>query len=1064
MAKQLNINLGFSADTSKAKAQIQELQTALEKVAQLPAKATSLFDDKSLRNASQAALELQQHLSAAVNVNTGQLDLSRFSTSLKAAGKDLNQYSQQLLSIGPTGQQAFLSLAHSIATADAPLTRVNKKLAEFGTTLKNTARWQISSSILHGFMGTLQSAYGYAQNLNRSLNDIRIVTGQSVDDMARFAETANRAAKALSTTTTEYTKASLIYYQQGLSEKEVQQRTDITVKMANASGQSAEVVSDQMTAVWNNFAKGTEDLEHFADVMTKLGAETASSSDEIAQGLSKFAAIGDTVGLSFDNAAAALATVTAATRESADTVGTAFKTIFARIQGLKLGETLEDGTDLNKYSEGLASVGINIKNQNGELKRMDDILAEMGAKWQTLSEDQQIALAQTVAGVRQYNQLMALMNNWDDYEQNLNSAQMSDGALQKQADIYAESWEAAQNRVRAAAEDIYDSLINDEFFIDLLNGFEKVLDTLGGFIDGLGGLQGVFTTIGSLFLTYFAQKMPETLNNLKQNIMVFTGQASKVMVETQSQLNNSIAQAKTNPGLSESYKVELDGIAQVSAMKQNLILHSRNLTTQERAEYEMKIQTVQKMYEEIAALTKKKEAMEEVEKAAIRNLETSAREGVVKTTTDFNKAQDSASRHVQKIKDLNQEEADIKTKAPEEMTETDTSRLAMIEQERQAHTAALEEASIKAAELDVALGQVAEAYHLSTEELQELVTENGELKPEVYNKISTAVQDTGNKFKTLVKQRANLENLSTSVKGQAKAWKDAGKAIQTYSKTTKGAKAVSKDVDQMKKKMNSYVEKVQELGKSNGLSISKKQVDELKKAINSMDTNNIDQVADKFEEFANNIDNDASGEITKLDNEIDGLRTSMADMQFDPQVAQEMENAAVASANVGVELSNASENVDGIAEEMQQIPQGTFQASVAVTQFSSAVMSAYGVVNSIKSAIDVFGDENSTAFEKVGAAVAVLTTALTAYNAIQALSTTLTKSDTIAKAANALGMKVMTVLSGGTAVAKNAETGAVWANTAAWYANPILWIALAVVGVVGVLMGLVAAIDYVSKI
>jgi hypothetical protein len=31
--------------------------------------------------------------------------------------------------------------------------------------------------------------------------------------MSRFAEEANRAAKALSTTTTEYTNASLIYYQ-----------------------------------------------------------------------------------------------------------------------------------------------------------------------------------------------------------------------------------------------------------------------------------------------------------------------------------------------------------------------------------------------------------------------------------------------------------------------------------------------------------------------------------------------------------------------------------------------------------------------------------------------------------------------------------------------------------------------------------------------------------------------------------------------------------------------------------------------------------------------------------
>jgi hypothetical protein len=39
------------------------------------------------------------------------------------------------------------------------------------------------------------------------------VTGQSIDEMDRFAEKASRAAQALSTTTNEYAKASLIYYQ-----------------------------------------------------------------------------------------------------------------------------------------------------------------------------------------------------------------------------------------------------------------------------------------------------------------------------------------------------------------------------------------------------------------------------------------------------------------------------------------------------------------------------------------------------------------------------------------------------------------------------------------------------------------------------------------------------------------------------------------------------------------------------------------------------------------------------------------------------------------------------------
>jgi hypothetical protein len=31
---------------------------------------------------------------------------------------------------------------------------------------------------------------------------------------------------------------------------------------------------------------------------------------------------------------------------------------------------------------------------------MDDILNEMGAKWDTLAKDQQVALAENVAGVR----------------------------------------------------------------------------------------------------------------------------------------------------------------------------------------------------------------------------------------------------------------------------------------------------------------------------------------------------------------------------------------------------------------------------------------------------------------------------------------------------------------------------------------------------------------------------------------------------------------------------------------------------------------------------------------
>ena len=299
MAKQLNVNLAFTADTGKAKAQLQDLNRQLERlVSGQGVKNIDLGITKEINEGISAAASLKAHLQDATNVNTGKLDLTKFTQSLQKSGKTLDDYAKNLQKLGPQGSEAFLSLARSISNAEVPLVRVNKKLEEMWTTLKNTARWQISSSILHGFMGSVQSAFGYAEDLNESLNNIRIVTGQNVDQMADFAKQANKAAKALSTTTTEYTNASLIYYQQGLSEEEVLERADVTVKMANVANQSAEIVSDQMTAVWNNFYDGSKSLEYYADVMTALGAATASSTDEIAGGLEKFAAIADTIGLS----------------------------------------------------------------------------------------------------------------------------------------------------------------------------------------------------------------------------------------------------------------------------------------------------------------------------------------------------------------------------------------------------------------------------------------------------------------------------------------------------------------------------------------------------------------------------------------------------------------------------------------------------------------------------------------------------------------------------------------------------------------------------------------------
>ena len=580
---------------------------------QIATKNIKFFDvnatKKEIDEASAAVQELKIALDQATNVNTGRLDLSKFSKSLSQSGYTLQDFATHLENLGPTGDKAFVALAQSVINAEVPLKRTNAILDNFKKTLANTAKWQISSNLMHGVQGSLQKAYYYAEDLNRSLNDIRIVTGQSNDQMAEFAEKANKAAQALSTTTTNYTNASLIYYQQGLSDKEVADRTEVTIKMANAAGESASKVSDQLTAVWNNFYDGSKSLEYYADVMTKLGAYTASSTDEISEGIQKFASVANTIGLSYEYATSALATLTAKTRESANTVGNSLKTLFARIQGLTLGETLEDGTDLNKYSKALEKVGINIKDQQGELKDMNTILDEMMNKWDSLSRAEQVALAQTVGGVRQYTQLVNLMENKDYFKELVGVAKNSEGTLQEQADIYAEGWEASKKRVQASLEEIYKQLVNDKFFIGLNDTLSDTLNITSKLIDSLGGLPGVLSVVSTLMLKSFGPDIVNNMQRMASNLFIDSGAAENQAAVMKQQMINVLKTFTTyeeKPDLTKQGSVELETTTMVKAAEASYDLQLANNQLNETDK--LRLQTLLKIsqaYGQIAIESKK---------------------------------------------------------------------------------------------------------------------------------------------------------------------------------------------------------------------------------------------------------------------------------------------------------------------------------------------------------------------------------------------------------------------------------------------------------------------------
>ena len=585
--QQLQVNLSFTADAGKAKAQIENLQSSLNKLMTMKPPTGINTTTESILQAQKAAAQLAVSLKNATDVNTGKLNLTAFSQELDKSGMRLSDYRKQLSNLGPEGQKTFANLAKSVMTADSAIKNTNTLVNNLWISLKNTARWQLSSSMIKGFMGAISSAFNYAEDLNESLNKIQIVTGNSADQMARFAVQANKAAKELSTTTTAYTDASLIYYQQGLDEESVKARTDITIKAANAAGTNAAEMADYLTAVWNSYKVGNDELERYVDVMAALGAGTATSLEEISTSMEKVASVGEATGVTFEQMGSIIATVSSVTRQSAETVGTAFKTIFARMADLKLsGSVEEDGvtTDLGTVSKQLNQIGINILDANGDLRDMGDVMEELMGKWNGMNEATQQAVAIALAGKRQYTQLLALMNNQDLYQQSMDIAQGSEGTLEEQADTYAQSWEAAQKRVKAAAQGIYDSLINDKFFITMNNGVAGLLGLIEKLIDSMGGFSGVLGGIGTLVFTLFEdninKSLEKTITSLYSTSALGKQAAQNLREEASAQLE-LMYQVQSSGNLNTYEKTDLTIQKERLKLEEQLAAQAKNMTQDE---------------------------------------------------------------------------------------------------------------------------------------------------------------------------------------------------------------------------------------------------------------------------------------------------------------------------------------------------------------------------------------------------------------------------------------------------------------------------------------------------
>lgn len=473
------IPLKFTADTGEFLKNVSQMETYLK----------NLFDSGKLgEEGYKGSLKELEKLKQGFN------DLGK-NNGLSKAVKNFNTNLSKNLQSSTSQVKNF---SEGFASIEGPIKRSETALDKFGRTLANSLRYNLVNNFVDAVLSKGQEVITFLEDVDKNLTNIRIVSGKSQSEMAGFLETSMDTAKGLGSVTNDYLKASEIYYQQGLSTSEVIERTNATVQAANISNQSVSSTADQATAILNGFNVEASRTVEVLDKIAQVGAGTATDFEEIAKASQKVASSASEANFTIDQTLGMIATISSITREAPETIGTSLNAIIGRFNDLKA----KDGEFTSNIEKVLKETGSGLtifNEETGQMKDIPDILDEIAASWNTLSENAKDAITTQLAGTRQANRLRALLGNYDMYKEYTAMSEDSEGALARQNAIYMESLEAIQNQAQVSAEALYGELFNADMLKDFYSTLSEILDLLTKVASKSGGLQGILTS-GAAFL------------------------------------------------------------------------------------------------------------------------------------------------------------------------------------------------------------------------------------------------------------------------------------------------------------------------------------------------------------------------------------------------------------------------------------------------------------------------------------------------------------------------------------------------------------------------------------
>ena len=501
---------------NEIESKIADLQNAISKTEADLKQAQTAFDDFFKAGKDTAAFDKLKE-------NLRNLFGDDFVKDMQNTEQGLENIKQKIESIGgdkiAQAKQDLESFNNSLSNGQLAndLDKINNKFAQTGEQVLR-AEQQIKEiehikSRIQYFFGlanainlvkrAIRSSFNTVKELDKAMTETAVVTDYTIKDMWKQLPEYTKRANQLGVTTKEAYESATLYYQQGLNTEQAAALSTETLKMARIAGLDAADATDRMTNALRGFNMelNATQAQRVDDVYSQLAAMSASNVDEISTAMTKVASLANNANMEFETTAAFLAQIIETTRESAETAGTALKTVVARFSEVKklvdtdqLKGQDEEGQviDVNKVSQALRTAGIDLnKYFLGEVG-LDDIFMELASKWDSLTNIQQRYIATQAAGSRQQSRFIALMADYKRTQELVGAAYDSNGASEKQFEKTQDSMQSKLARLKNAWDEFAMGLANNAVLkgvVDALTTLLQIINKLtSAFGNGVGSV------------------------------------------------------------------------------------------------------------------------------------------------------------------------------------------------------------------------------------------------------------------------------------------------------------------------------------------------------------------------------------------------------------------------------------------------------------------------------------------------------------------------------------------------------------------------------------------------